>query len=130
MRIDICSHTQHTPCNRLLSGYQFRPRISVIVRAIIQEHEYNRKLSTVRQEISSFLGHDASFLFIFLISYNCPASDRYTRSKVSARQSTIARSVLCVAENVDKHYGHHTSGVGLCKDCEIFHEGFVLKSFQ
>lgn len=52
------------------------------------------------------------------------------RSKLAARQSAIARSVLCVAENVNRQYGHHTSGVGLCKDCEIFHEGFVLQTFH
>ena len=42
--------------------------------------------------------------------YNCPDDDRYTRSKLVARRYPIARSVLCVAENVCRHYRYFTVG--------------------
>jgi len=57
-----------------------------------------------------------------------PDNNPYTRSKLVTRQQKIAKSVICVIENIDKHYEFYTNWDAAYKQIPLLYSEYDFKT--
>ena len=69
--IAVSIHIQHTFFYRLLSGYQFRSPVQVIIRPVIQEHECKQTKYIIFCHTVDIYCFPVFSLFTFMLLYKC-----------------------------------------------------------